>query len=102
LLAPVPIGGGVRVKVLDAARHGLPVVGTPEAIGSIGDYLPVEPARTDEELCRRAVVLLSSTDRARRAGGHLYQANPDRLRSGFVHEQVRSWIAGSEAEGPAG
>jgi glycosyltransferase involved in cell wall biosynthesis len=102
LLAPVPIGGGVRVKVLDAARHGLPVVGTPEAIGSIGEYLPVEPARSDEELRRRAIVLLSSAERARRAGEHLYEANRSLWSSGFVHEQVTGWIAGSEEAGGSG
>lgn len=98
LLAPVPIGGGVRVKVLDAARHGLPVVGTPEAIGSISDYLPVEPSATEEEFLARAVALLSSPERARETGERLYEANRELWRSGFVHGQVQDWIAGA---GPA-
>jgi polysaccharide biosynthesis protein PslH len=93
LLAPVPIGGGVRVKVLDAARHGLPVVGSPEAIGSIDEYLPLTPARSDSEFSARAVALLSSAARARETGERLYEANRELWRSGFVHDQVVDWIA---------
>jgi polysaccharide biosynthesis protein PslH len=94
LLAPVPIGGGVRVKVLDAARHGLPVVGTPQAIGSISAYLPVEPSAGDEDFIAKAVTLLSSPQRAREAGERLYAANRELWRSGFVHRQVHDWISG--------
>jgi glycosyltransferase involved in cell wall biosynthesis len=102
LLAPVPIGSGVRVKVLDAARHGLPVVGTPEAVGSVGDYLPVRAARSDEDFQRAAVELLSEPERAREAGERLYQANRELWQAGFVHRQVANWIAGSEEAGGTG
>jgi glycosyltransferase involved in cell wall biosynthesis len=94
LLAPVSIGGGVRVKVLDAARHGLPVVGTPQAIGSISEYLPVDPSASASEFSARAVALLSSQQRAREVGERLYEANRELWRSGFVHRQVQEWIAG--------
>jgi polysaccharide biosynthesis protein PslH len=96
LLAPVPIGGGVRVKVLDAARHGLPVVGTPQAIGSISQYLPVEPSASASEFSARAVALLSSQRRAQEVGERLYEANRELWRSGFVQRQVGDWIAGRE------
>ncbi|MFL5906712.1 MAG: glycosyltransferase [Solirubrobacterales bacterium] len=98
LLAPVPIGGGVRVKVLEAARHGLPVVGSPQAIGSIDQYLPLTPARSDSEFAARAVSLLSSVERARETGERLYVVNRELWRSGFVHEQVSGWIAGKEPQ----
>ncbi len=100
LLAPVPIGGGVRVKVLDAARHGVPVVGTPEAIGSIGEYLPVSAVGDDDAFCAAAIELLSAPASARSAGEELYEANRNRWEAGFVHDQVRSWIA-AEAGGRA-
>jgi glycosyltransferase involved in cell wall biosynthesis len=93
LLAPVPIGGGVRVKVLDAARHGLPVVGTHEAIGSIGDYLPVSEVTDDEAFVGAAIELLSAPERAQRAGERLYEANRELWDSGFVHRQVQDWIS---------
>ena len=92
LLAPIPIGGGVRVKVLDAARHGLPVVGTPEAIGSIGDYLPVSAVSDDDAFRARAIELLSNPAQAREVGDHLYEANRERWESGFVRDQVVRWI----------
>jgi glycosyltransferase involved in cell wall biosynthesis len=95
LLAPVPIGGGVRVKVLDAARHGLPVVGSRQAIGSIGEYLPVQPALSDSEFSARAVALLSSTTRVRETGERLYEVNRGLWESGFVQEQVVDWIGRS-------
>ena len=34
MVAPIKTGGGVRVKILDSLRMGLPVVGTSAAIGS--------------------------------------------------------------------
>lgn len=100
LLAPVPIGGGVRVKVLDAARHGLPVVGTPQAIGTISRYLPVEPSGSPDEFSEQAIALLSSQQRAREVGERLYEANRELWRSGFVHRQVTDWIAGGAGRAP--
>jgi polysaccharide biosynthesis protein PslH len=92
LLAPVPIGGGVRVKMLDAIRHGLAAVGSAEAVGSIGDYLPVSAARDYDEFCDRAIELLASPQKAREEGGRLYEANRELWESGFVSKQVAEWI----------
>jgi polysaccharide biosynthesis protein PslH len=92
LLAPVPIGGGVRVKMLDAIRHGLAAVGSPEAVGSIGEYLPIEAAADDDAFCERAIELLASPERAREQGGRLFEANRELWQSGFVSKQVVDWI----------
>jgi glycosyltransferase involved in cell wall biosynthesis len=92
LLAPVPIGGGVRVKMLDAIRHGLAAVGSPEAVGSIGDYLPIEAASDDDVFCDRAIELLASPERAREEGDRLYEASRELWQSGFVSKQVVDWI----------
>lgn len=100
LLAPVPIGGGVRVKVLEAARSGLAVVATPEAIGTLSEYLPLHAAAGDEEFVGAAIELLSDPARAARQGNDLYEANRELWRSGFVARQLESWISGSPA--PAG
>ena len=35
MIAPIKTGGGVRVKILDSIRMGLPVIGTTAAIGSL-------------------------------------------------------------------
>ncbi len=103
LLAPVTIGGGVRVKVLEAARHGLPVVGTPAAIGTVGEYLPVSAAADDEEFVAAAVELLAQPALARERGNRLYDANHELWESGFVQKQVESWLAPvSSAPNPVG
>jgi glycosyltransferase involved in cell wall biosynthesis len=88
LIAPVTIGGGVRVKVLDAARHGVPVVATPAAVGSISDYLPVRGSATGEELVDDAASLLADRGERRRRGAELYEANAGRNAAGFVEAQV--------------
>ena len=71
LLAPVAIGGGVRVKILEAAARGIPVVATGPALGSIGDYLPVAPVAETGELSTERRELLrrsrSGPGRRRRA-----------------------------------
>ena len=92
LLAPIPIGGGVRVKVLDAARHGLPIVGSPEAVGSVGEYLPVAPSPSDAEFVGDAAALLADPKLRRDRGRTLYAANEELARGGFVEEQIAALI----------
>ena len=92
LLAPVSIGGGVGVGARMRPTRP-PVVGTPEAIGSIGEYLPVSATASDDAFCAQAIELLSSPQGARDHGSRLFAANRELWASGFVHEQVRSWIA---------
>ncbi len=103
LLAPVATGGGVRVKVLDAARHGVPVAGSPAAIGSTGRYLPVRAAASDEELVSEAALLLRDSAERRRRGAELYEANRELSASGFVEGQLAELLtrsaAGSRARG---
>jgi glycosyltransferase involved in cell wall biosynthesis len=75
VIAPIKTGGGVRVKILDAARMGLPVVGTTAAVGSLGPLLEL-PVFDDEDAfidrCRR---YLLDRDVAAAAGDLLYQVN---------------------------
>ena len=88
LLAPVGIGGGVRVKVLDAARHGVPVVGSPAAIGATSDYLPLAARASDDELLEAAAALLVDRGRRRAEGEALFEANRSLHERGFVESQV--------------
>ncbi|HEY2327598.1 MAG TPA: glycosyltransferase [Gaiellaceae bacterium] len=93
LLAPVATGGGVRVKVLDAARHGVPVVGTRAAIGSTDSYLPLAAYSAGDDLVDAAVGLLTDLAARRRLGADLYEANRTLNARGFVEEQVASLLA---------
>ena len=69
------IGGGIRVKILEAAARGIPVVATGPALGSIGDYLPLAPVAETGELIDRAARLLRDREPARAAGAELFEAN---------------------------
>ncbi len=95
LLAPVRIGGGVRVKILDAARHGVPVVGSQEAIGSTDRYLPLRARALDTDFATEAARLLTDTAERQRQGELLFETNRTLHSSGFVEEQVAELIAGS-------
>ncbi len=100
LLAPVSIGGGVRVKVLDAARHGVPVVGTPAAIGATSSYLPLRARTSEEEFTAHAVALLGSAAQRRREGEPLFEANRALHARGFVEEQLARLLVEDPAQRP--
>jgi glycosyltransferase involved in cell wall biosynthesis len=75
LMAPIKTGGGVRVKLLDSIRMGLPVVGTSPAVGSLKDLFELPTYDDDESFideCRR---LLLDRDAAVSAGNKLYELN---------------------------
>jgi hypothetical protein len=90
LLAPVPVGGGVRVKILDAARRGVPVVANRAAIGSVDEYLPVSPALDEPRLIQFASELLADRSRRQRAGSALFEANRELAHAGFVERQLET------------
>ena len=59
LMAPIRTGGGVRVKLLDAACQGLPVVGTDAAVGSLKDVFGMSTFDDDDVFvaeCRRMLL----------------------------------------------
>ena len=67
VVVPIRIGGGIRVKVLEALAAGKAVVASPRAIEGLGvtHEREVLVADTDEEICAATVALLA--DPARRA-----------------------------------
>lgn len=93
MVAPIRTGGGVRVKILDAASKGLPVVGTSDAIGSHGDLFGLT-AYDDKsafvEECRR---FLLDKPAAIRAGDAIYELNADRWRAKVPHNAVQQLIS---------
>ncbi|TRW80487.1 glycosyltransferase [Mycolicibacterium sp. 018/SC-01/001] len=94
LIAPVRTGGGVRVKILDAARMGLPVIATSAAVGSLGSLFGLRTFDDDTEFvdeCRR--FLLESAVSAA-AGTDLYQRNADHWRQRRPHEAVTGLLSG--------
>ena len=93
ILAPIRTGGGVRVKILEAASRGIPVVGTPAAVGSLDRSLGIVAASTDEEFIDAARRLLLDPDVAQAAGDELAARNRAHWAAGTPHRSVEAWLA---------
>ncbi|KAA0098105.1 glycosyltransferase [Mycolicibacterium sp. P1-18] len=92
MVAPIKTGGGVRVKILDAARIGLPVVGTKAAVGSLGELFGLDVFDDDDAFvgeCRR---MLTDRAAAAAAGHAIHRANAEHWRSGRVRDAVDALI----------
>jgi glycosyltransferase involved in cell wall biosynthesis len=94
LIAPVSAGGGVRVKILEAARIGLPVVGTRQALGSLAVVLPIEEYEDDVQFIQAAREYLMNPRRAGIHGSKLYEANAARWSQKIPHGIVHDWLVG--------
>jgi len=92
-VAPLRMGGGVKIKVLESMKAGLAVVGTEVAAEGIDasaeEGLVVE--NDAEGLARQVVGLLGDRERARELGGRAREfvsTRYDRVRTEKVLEQV--------------
>jgi glycosyltransferase involved in cell wall biosynthesis len=75
LMAPIRTGGGVRVKLLDAACQGLPVVGTAAAVGSLKDVFGMSTFDDDDVFVAECRRMLLDRHVAVAEGNRLYEAN---------------------------
>lgn len=91
MVAPVEVGGGVRVKLLEAASRGLPVVATRAAVGSLTQLLSIEPATSDEHFVAACRQLLRDAALAAGEGRRLFDANRAAWESGVAFAAVREW-----------
>jgi polysaccharide biosynthesis protein PslH len=92
MVAPIKTGGGVRVKVLDAIRRGLPVIGTSAAIGSLDSVFGLETFDDDQGFvaaCRR---FLTDPQTAVEAGNRLYDINRQRWEERRPHRAVEALL----------
>jgi glycosyltransferase involved in cell wall biosynthesis len=92
LVAPVTIGPGVRVKLLEAAARGLPVVATPAAIGSIEASVGVTAAADEADFVAQCRGYLLDPDHAAEAGSRLYSANARQWTERVPHDAVLEWL----------
>ncbi|MDJ0395614.1 glycosyltransferase [Rhodococcus sp. G-MC3] len=95
LIAPVATGGGVRVKILDAASKGLPVVGTSAAVGSLGSIFELPTFDDPEEFIAECRRYLLDRNTAVKAGERLYELNSERWEQRAPHTSVASLISAS-------
>lgn len=78
LIAPVATGGGVRVKILDAASKGLPVVGSSAAVGSLGSIFELPTFDDPEQFVAECRRYLLDRNTAVKAGERLHDLNAER------------------------
>lgn len=99
MVAPIRTGGGVRVKILDAARIGLPVVGTEAAVGSLGEIFGLNVFDDDDAFVAECRRMLTDRGAAVTAGRALFDANEAHWREGRVRMAVESLIDGRSVDG---
>jgi glycosyltransferase involved in cell wall biosynthesis len=93
LVAPIAVGGGVRVKLLEAAARGLPVVATAEAIGSIEASVGMTPATDEDDFVSRCRGYLLDADLAGADGSSLHAENARRWSDRVGQDAVLGWLS---------
>jgi glycosyltransferase involved in cell wall biosynthesis len=96
MIAPIKTGGGVRVKLLDAIRVGLPVVATTPAIGSLGPIFELTPLDDDAAFIAECRRFLTDRDAAVGAGDQLFEINRDRWQQRLPHRAVEALLRAEE------
>ncbi|MCX8562624.1 glycosyltransferase family 4 protein [Mycolicibacterium mucogenicum] len=95
LIAPIRTGGGVRVKLLDTIRIGLPAVATAAAIGSLGPIFGLRPLDDDAAFIAECRRLLTEVPAAVDLGNQLYEINRQRWRDRLPHQAVADLLRGT-------
>jgi hypothetical protein len=93
MAAPVAVGGGVRVKLLEAAARGLAVVATAPAVGSIEASVGITPASDEDDFVARCRAYLLDPELAARAGAELHAVNARRWSDRVGQDAVLGWLA---------
>ena len=102
MIAPIKTGGGVRVKLLDAIRMGLPVVGTTAAVGSLNRVFDLGCYDDDDAFVAECRRLLIDRDAAVAAGQANFEANRRYWTAGMGRQAVASLILGGDQCPPPG
>lgn len=92
MVAPIKTGGGVRVKILDSIRLGLPVIGTSAAIGSLDSVFGLETFDDDEGFVAECRRYLLDQPAAVEAGNRLYDINRRRWEDRRPHRAVEALL----------
>lgn len=88
--APLTVGGGLKIKLMEAAELSRPLVATPFALQGFGfepgrDYLAAD---TDEEFADRILTLLEDADRRRELGAAARRGLLGRFSGPHVEERL--------------
>lgn len=104
LVAPLVAGGGVKLKVLDAMAHGLPVIGTAGAFEGLGlpDGIAVQ-AQTAAELADLIRATVADPERCRELGLRAREAVRQEFSSAAAERRWAELLDGRlTGAGPAG
>ncbi len=93
IVAPVSTGGGVRVKILDAASRGLPVIATTAAVGSLSPVFEIACHDDRASFVAAARTLLTDVDVAAAEGHRIHAVNSDRWGDGVPQGAFLDWLA---------
>jgi hypothetical protein len=86
------------VKILEAARIGLPVVGTAAAVGSLSQVFNLSAFDDDEAFIAECQRLLRDPDAAVAAGQAIYETNREHWSGGRVSKEVTSLILAQDPD----
>jgi glycosyltransferase involved in cell wall biosynthesis len=92
MVAPIKTGGGVRVKILDSIRMGLPVIGTSAAIGSLDSLFGIETFDDDDGFVAECRRYLLDQPAAAADGDRLYDINRRRWEERRPHQAVEALL----------
>jgi glycosyltransferase involved in cell wall biosynthesis len=98
MVAPITTGGGVRVKILDAARIGLPIVGTGAAVGSLAGVLALPVFDDDNAFVAECRRMLLDREAAATAGRAIFEANRNYWAEGGARRAVAKLILGGDLD----
>ena len=103
VLVPLWFGAGARVKIVEAAAAGVPVVSTPLGAEGLG-FAPREDiliAEEPVELARLAAALVSDPERARALGARAHALAGERYELAGVAERTNRLCASIARKDPA-
>jgi glycosyltransferase involved in cell wall biosynthesis len=92
MVAPIKTGGGVRVKILDSIRMGLPVIATTAAIGSLNSLFGLETFDDDDGFVAECRRYLLDQPAAVADGNRLYDINRRRWEERRPHRAVEALL----------
>jgi glycosyltransferase involved in cell wall biosynthesis len=92
MAAPVSFGGGVRVKLLESAARGLPVVCSAGSVGALEATIGMKPAADMDDFVDQCRAFLLDASLAAYEGARLHDRNMRRWSERVGQEAVLEWL----------
>jgi glycosyltransferase involved in cell wall biosynthesis len=101
VVAPVRVGSGTRVKIIEALAHGVPVVATPLGAAGLGvrDRVHCLLAQTPEELAAACRELLYDVDLGRRLSAAGIALHKESFSTDAFNRRIQNIVAAAPRDG---